>query len=133
MSVNLDTISIISLLIGFIGFLTVYCIQKAKIHVLEMKVTYLEKLKQCIIYETKEVKVPIKEPSGLQVYKAVRQENAPDIGLAGISKIVVVALTRSEAMEILKKDERFTDDGWWVLEDIKEPSIINIEYQGGVL
>lgn len=72
------------------------------------------------------------EPTGLQVYRAVRTKGAPDINLGEISEVTIVALNRGTATELMKKIEHFNDDNWWILEDIKEEQVISVKHLGGL-
>lgn len=70
------------------------------------------------------------EPAGLQVYRAVRTDGAPDISLGDVVEVLVVAQRRSDAMKLLRELEQFKDDDWWILEDIKEEKILHIKHLG---
>lgn len=68
------------------------------------------------------------EPTGLQIYKAIRVDGAPDIGLGNMSEIIIAARKRDSAMKLLKEVKQFVDDGWWILEDIREEKVLHIKY-----
>lgn len=72
------------------------------------------------------------EPVRLQIFRAVRADGAPDLNLGDIAEVIIAAQKRDSAVKLLKGLEQIKDDGWWILEDIRQEQVVNMKHLGGL-
>ena len=82
------------------------------------------------IMEKKEDVKPV-ESTGVQLFVVTRAKGAPDIRLGEISEIYIASVNREKATKLLKEIKSFKDDGWWILDTVKNDKIVSVRYLGG--